>query len=389
MVNRKQTQREAAISFLTVIILSILLSVITTGFVRLMTTYQRESINEDLSNRAYYAAQAGFEDAVRVLKTGDITDSKTSCKPYKIPYENKTTTVDSVSVANASSGIDAAYTCSTINLTPSTQSRDNLKANQAVVFHINPEDSTIKNFRINITWWSSPGVTSASGTIYSDHRVLPSPYEWQNKSYPAMMRSSLVAFSDTDVSKYRITSFYNNPRFVDNFTPSADLDPIDWRPTTNNDVNPSVDFPASSTNSSYGVQTVAECVVNERRCKAIYDIKKLENKAQVFLVLRPIYRAVDSVEVSIQELTTSGSGQGSHSVITTASPSTFAGGQAAIDITGRAGNVYRRIQQTVPYGKYPSGLLSDFPDFALVAGDGLCKQITVGTNASSFKDECQ
>jgi Tfp pilus assembly protein PilX len=64
----KKQQERGVVSLFTVMFFTILVTVLTVGFVRIMINERRQSTDEDLTTRAYYAAESGVEDAKRALQ---------------------------------------------------------------------------------------------------------------------------------------------------------------------------------------------------------------------------------------------------------------------------------------------------------------------------------
>jgi hypothetical protein len=64
----------------------------------------------------------------------------------------------------------------------------------------------------------------------------------------------------------------------------------------------------------------------------------------------------------------------------------LANAQATIDVTGKSGDTtFRRVRQSLPLGGYVE---KNGPDAALVVGEGICKQFTIGTAQSLFGSAC-
>jgi Tfp pilus assembly protein PilX len=64
---RNSDQQSGFVAILTVIFFTLLMSVISVGFLRLMVQEQQQALQDDLSKSAYQSAQAGTEDAKRAM----------------------------------------------------------------------------------------------------------------------------------------------------------------------------------------------------------------------------------------------------------------------------------------------------------------------------------
>lgn len=366
----KKLVRSGAVSMLTVIMLSIFLSLITTGFVRLMVSYQRESTNSDLSMRAYYAAQSGFEDAERLINAGHISASQNTCPPVK-PDQPAQHDSSGISVANSDSKIDAAYTCELISFPESSnvQSFDNVGVNQAVVFPVTPKNvPTSGKLTLTVKWTPGDNPRQASG------KSLPDVNYWQSAGggAPAMMRANVVWANSSDVN-LNSQAYFLNPSSGNNKNP---IDSGDDEATVNLNGSgglPKSDDPSAHVDPIKNVQCQGSG--DTVQCSGDINLSNVSTSSTIFLVLRPIYANVDSVSVTSTH---------------TGTVANYKSGQVSIDITGKAGNVYRRIKQSIPYGKFAATKLSskNVSDFALVAGDGICKQISIGTTSASYANGC-
>jgi Tfp pilus assembly protein PilX len=323
------------VSMLTVIILSILLSLITTAFVRVAVSEQRNATNDDLSNRAFYAAQAGFEDAMHTLATNPQNQS--TCGSTQVISDKNQT------------GIDAAYTCKLVSLNVTDLMTNSIDVNKAYVYPLDLTTYSSPSYTLNVSWTSS-------GSATVNNKSLPPTSYWLGQNYYAAMRADLVWFPASG-------SLNNN---------SVKSQAYYFVPSTSNEA------PTTTIGGSGGLPTEPILYSNcsgssgTGSCTGTIKLGSFNSSNHVFLVLRPIYKSVagsPGVDVNITE--------------SNGAKITFANGQASVDITGRAGDAYRRIKQNVPYGKYQVSALTT-PDFSLIGGNGICKQTVVGSTSSVY-----
>ena len=65
---KKLNNQQGVVSFFTVIFITLLLLILTTAYIRLMVNEQRQATDNDLSSRAFYAAESGVNDAILKIK---------------------------------------------------------------------------------------------------------------------------------------------------------------------------------------------------------------------------------------------------------------------------------------------------------------------------------
>ncbi len=119
------------------IIIVIVLSLLTIGFVTLADNNAQSALNRQLSNNAYYAADSGINDAIQAISHG-FDHPKTHCAPLKptdlfySPYLSN----------NQINGPQDYYSCLLINPTPSTLQYSTVKSSQPSVVLLSTVDSS-------------------------------------------------------------------------------------------------------------------------------------------------------------------------------------------------------------------------------------------------------
>lgn len=349
------------VSILTVLMFSILVGVLLTGFTRLMIQERRDTLQDALSKSAYNSAQAGVEDAKRAIEACAKGVPGIDCSNAGL-YRQDCPGFNAVSPgfgsgAFAAIGIPAPsgngsavgepganqrYTCVTISRSGDivTQLGDESSTTNTAMYELlatNPYDTIV------FSWHSSaqdgtavlPPLSSVNNDAGGQKGNKRKP-EWKDAngiSYPAVLRVNVI---DVD-GNYNPTS---SSRFI---YPTSD----------------------GSTSAISGISHFQKCDPNSDstyRCSASLQVPSTNKR---FVVVQPLYRGT-KVRVSVKN--------GSTDVA-------LSGPQLTIDSTGVTEQVFRRVQTRVTM---TSGPLAS--STALDTGYGVCKDffVSVGT----FEDYC-
>lgn len=345
-MNRRGVGEKGAVAFLTVIVISLILTTITLGFIRLMTSEQRQATDDELTKRAYYAAESGIEDAKRAIIKylqddpgfPDESDlEKNGCEPA----ENDANPDNEVIL---STNLDTAYTCQLISLR-GYQYKANLSDGQSAVVPLAPTGGGFS--KVRISWHENKSAADGGNdpALLSRPAGAPGQSLPQQPSWPgnvAMMRAEFLDFNFPINSINSQAAFLNPPNGgagTANLAGGAFNNQI-----FDGSCNTSGDYACSIVIDNVGVLA-----------------------SQRYLRLTPVYR---NTNVMVELL------DGSNNVIE------MEDAQARIDVTGRAGDIYRRVQKTID-------LISpgDLSNYALLT-DRICKRFYVTNNVSDFNDEC-
>lgn len=132
-MKRLDNQR-GVVSFFTVIFVTMLLLIMTTAFIRLMINEQRQSTDNDLSNRAFYAAEAGVNDAILQIKEA-LEAPNVNLALASIIKGQCGGSTDVPKILSSSSEADISYTCQFISLTSPSIS-GSAKEGDALIFDL-------------------------------------------------------------------------------------------------------------------------------------------------------------------------------------------------------------------------------------------------------------
>lgn len=325
------TNQRGAVSMLTVIFLALLLTIITTSFVRLSVTEQRQSIDDDLTTRAFYAAESGVEDAKRAIaefQEGNITEAEL--------YGNECRPAQGLSSDLDLANLATEYTCQLIDLSPA-DFQAALDEWQSVTIPLRGVDPFSQ---ITIEWHIYDGGPYSRRA--SSATNLPRVSAWGDA--PAMLRAgffsvpSAAGFNGSDVS---LSTVFINPD-----SSGSTVDP----------------FSAANDGTVVNGGCTSSPVEGEYACSM--TLSNFNSSRDNYLRLQSLYKGTN--------------------VRVTLGGTLFDDVQAVIDVTGRAGDVFRRVEARVSLinNEYP------LPDIALWSNSEICKDFTVTDDVADYVNNC-
>jgi Tfp pilus assembly protein PilX len=405
-----------AVSLFVVIFATLLITVVTVSFLRLMINNQNQASNSDLSQSAYDSAQAGVEDAKRALlrykticeasnfgsdcdelaaqlETDECNTALRIGGVVSTPTDGDTTAEvfveQSQGVDDSDRILDQAYTCVTIVL-KTDDYLGSLAPNESKLVPLVGEDqnkddpNNVIFDKVKVEWYS----TEDLGSISSDGdvdlggatRPLLSQEEWL-ANRPSVLRTQFMQFgstflltdfdaTDNGESNGNTVFLYpsSSPAAFDAEDPADDivLTDRDSRKTVTGE-NP---FPADASDTPIPVQCKANIAGGGYACASVLTLPNPiggdANARTAFLRLTPFYNATH-FRVTLYN--------GIELV-------KFDSVQPEVDSTGRANDLFRRLSSRVDLidTNFP------YPDSAVDVSGNLCKNFTVTDKAEDFSD---
>lgn len=354
-------QRGAAAIFI-VIFFAILTSVITLSFVSITNQESQQALNDDLSRSAYDAAKAGVVDANRALTYCEKHDpDKAACLAR---FQNKCADVagfaarleleaddnDAVLVGQgADRKLNQSYTCAKVDLTPKTIAL-NLEDQQMRIIELK---SAASIGAIRVKWFDNqenqgqPMSLPKSPLLDKKLPKTSSDPGWGGETTPPILRVQLVnPGPNPDVASFpsNVSAAFLYPADSTTVNPGGALAP-----------GQPVKAPCDATTYENG----------QPACQADLTVSIPANTS-AYLILMPIY---NKTNLEIQGLTAiNGTPLGLE-------------GYPSIDVTGKAGDLFRRVRSTIDlHGKRGN---HDMPGFDTTKT--LCKNFAV-TDQRYFVD---
>jgi hypothetical protein len=377
----KYVRQSGAVSLFAVIFGAMLLTIVTIGFMRLMLMDQRQASDNDLSQSAYDAALAGIEDAKRVVRAAQ-TGNMQAAGVLSGPINCNMIAASGVAGGSASgetviqtgSGagkkFDQAYTCVKIAM----QSQD-------FIYKAIEDKSQLISLRavssfnkIIIEWYrrddeSNLNAANAVNTEISTTGELPTKDKW-NSNTPPLVRAQVISpgstFNLATLDTTGVTSFLR-PNVLRSDVVSQSGTVVSGK---------SSDRPRATDGNEHNNGTnIISCsktfrFSGEYSCKAVIDVDEVPAGSEsVFLRLVSIYKG-GSIKVSLQK-----------SDGTTVN---FDGVQPIVDSTGRASNLFRRVEARLQIG-------DDFayPDNAVELKNSLCKDFSISGSGAAAVGRCK
>lgn len=376
-------QRGAA-SLFAVIFATLLLTVLTVGFIKLMILDQQQATNNNLSQGAYDAALAGVEDAKRVVRaaqTGNTAATQAlvnfgdACNVIRrsgvVNGASDTETIVKSGTLSTGQVFDQAYTCVKIAMNTKDFIYKAVEDKSQVI----PLRATGDFDTVVIEWYKrddegNSGEDATSPANESSMTGLLYNKSTWGASTPSLMRTQIInpgeSFNLEQLDKTGSTMFLR-PYVPRSDIPSASLE-------NGTSLTASAHPRATDGHAHDNDVSITTCSKSFRfsgtyACKASINVGTITRNASAnaFLRLNSIYKGA-SVKVSLKN---------GHSIVS------FDGVQPAVDSTGRASNLFRRVEARLQIG-------DDFayPDNAIELINSLCKDFSVTDSGHSY-GECK
>lgn len=386
-MNKKfiQSRRQpGAVSLFVVVFAALLMTVVTVGFIQLMIKDQQQATANDLSQSAYDSAQAGVEDAKRLLLAQQAACTNTA-NPDCIKYTNAINsndckTLEQAGLSKTSNGetmvqqgggdtkLDQAYTC--VKITPNTNTyRNQLTKDTSLIIPLRAADSTGKPAPFDtvvLNWFSSDDLTSGATSVNTSKTgpvTLPPVGDTWDSSVPPLMRAQLIqtgasfALSDFDNGSNASTLFLYPMAVVNPAQPTVQF-ALDTRQASGSTMTPQTVACAKNVNASVRYACSVRLIL-----PAPTSGDSLTRGA--YLRLSALY---NNTHFSLN-------------LFNGATPVLFNGVQPQVDSTGRANNLFRRVQASVEL----SGMMA-YPEAAVDLAGGLCKNFIVANDPKDYND---
>lgn len=348
LVNKNYRIGQAGMaSILVTMILMVVISLIVLGFAQVSRRNQREALDNQLTNQAYYAAETGVNDYSKVIKTyltTHTTDqdlrqiSQTSCKPKQGSMISSNISIDHNVL---SSSPDVQYTCVLVNASPTSLLYSSVGSTSIIV----PINASSPISSLTISWQTTnANLLNPANYCPSPANITQFPVASNWKCGLGIVRIDIVPtngpLSLSGLQASTMTAF---------LVPTAPNS--NGTGTVSYKGSPGVNQYSSLANQ--GAIAAATCNNPNGCSETVTDL----NATSYYVRLSTIYETA-SIQIS---------GYNSSSP---ASALPLTGAQILIDSTGKAQDILRRIQVRIPVNATAGS--STF-DAAIQTAQSLCK----------------
>lgn len=388
----RMTRQDGSVSLFMVIFVALLIITIATAFLRIMIQDQMQAASSDLSKSALDSAHAGVEDTKRAIveyyRLGcqkNEAGESTRCPVLRAALEadiDPTTdgwttgcqatvgagvaslTNDEVLVKtdDADDDLNQAYTCIKVQMNP-PDILGALTPGVSKIYKLESKDNAPIS-QIKLQWYSQQG----------QNVDLPNdvPYElpdvWPDNR-PAVMKAQLLQYrgsfqsTDFDTDSDHNATLFLLPSLAGASTTAPASFLLDSRQNQTSDSAQPVACHPTQTASRYACEVTINVPCAGDPCD---DYPTANNDRTAYLKLSQFYSTINT-DFRITMLDTSGN------------EVRFANVQPAVDSTGRANDIFRRIRSRIDIG----GSSVPTPEAAVDVTRRLCKEFLV-TNDKAF-----
>ncbi len=365
-----------AVSLFVVVFAALLITVVTVSFVRIMVSDQQQASTTDLSQSAYDSAQAGVEDAKRALlrlqSACSTSGDPAVCATAKADVNSlqcnvAVETLDDVKAAAAKSkngeinvqvgstnnDLDQAYTCVKIIMQTADYVGELVKDASKLIPLVG-----VSNFdRVKIEWFSPANLAAPAvkAVIPNAAAGVPLSANW-NSNQPPVMRAGLTQFANTG---FTLSEFDSN-------TANASSNTLFLYPSG---ITDTTSFTSDSRKTPTGKPFRVTC----------NDLSAGDEYACSVTLSLPVASGVDHIQyLNLSSLYNKTSYR--ISLLNGALPVKFNGVQPLVDSTGRANDLFRRVETRVEM----TDVNFPYPNAAVDTTGNLCKDFTVTDNPKDY-----
>ncbi len=374
----RNEREQGFVSLFTVVFFMLLITIITVGFLRIMAAEERQSLDNDLNASAAAAAQSGVEDAERaILKYNALPGSD----PLKAQLQTALTSSNcnalfssgTISAAlnlnnngsiNNQAGLNQYYTCLSVNLnTPDYIGQSSAGKSQFVP--LVPQGGA--QFDTMLVSWhlvSSTIGTEGDGqpSSYAPGVLLPQVTggigSWSSQGYPAYLRVELYGYPNGNFNRGKIDQLTHSVFLVPNSSSNAaavssatsiNFGTVDPRGANQNKINlTGIRCTGNPPNVPIGTYACT--------ARLTLPAGSPSTSNTYFLRITPEYGAA---HFQVQ-------------LLRGAAVVNFGGVEPIIDSTGRASDVFRRIQTRIRLDN-----TAVLPEYAAESANDICKTMQV------------
>jgi len=383
------TREKGAVSLFIVIFTALLMTIVTIGFVRLMVQDQQQATTSDLSQSAYDSAQAGVEDAKRLLlldqscRNGTAAptvncaavaaaltpapgQSQTECNTLAqggIVAETNNETI--VQQSAGDSALDQAYTCVKVAVDTDDYLGD-LETNESIVV---PLRSASPFTQIELSWFSDKDISSQTNdptigfpSTGSDVSLPRVGSQWQF-NYPALLRTQIIQAGNS----FQLSDFDDSSGGGKSNANTLFLYPSETGATTKSFA---VDARQSPLNAPQPIRCKNSIAGGGYACTVTLQLQEPASggtaNRNAYLRLSALYNKAH-FSLALKD--------------STGGAVSFSNVQPEVDATGRANDLFRRVVARIE-------LRDDFvyPDAELDVTGDLCKNFTVTDATSGYNN---
>lgn len=383
----KQTSQQGAVSLFVVIFATLLITIVTVGFIQLMLRDQQQSTSTDLSQSAYDSALAGVEDAKRLLLLDQSCRSGTAASTVNcaaisaaltpVPGESQTAcdalsqaglvaetdgeTIIQQSAGDSAAELNQAYTCVKIGVNTNDY-KGSIDVNQSDVIPLRGVGAFDS---VELSWFSREDVSTETDEIEfpttgADVSLPPEGSEWPDNN-PPLLRAQLMQMG----GGFTLSDFDDSQPGNRSNTNTLFLYPSETGLTTKDFA---LDARRSPSNTPQKIQCNDSFLDGEYACTVTITLPQPIDgniaDRNAYLRLSSIYNS-SHYSVKLKN--------GNQDV-------QFNGVQPLVDSTGRANDLFRRVEARIE-------LIGDFtyPEAAIDMEGNLCKNFVVTNEESGYK----